>query len=1660
MGCRLLWLTLLALLAGCFGQPCTLITPSVLHLESEETIVVDGHNKAFEAIIVIQNFPKRHVTLVMEKISLNSGNQFLGTAKVTIPSTHLAEDPKGKQYVYVTVKSPVCNIEKVVLLGHESGYIFIQTDKTIYTPGSTVLFRVFSMNYKMSSVNKAVTIEFSTPENKIVKRSLGYISHSGMLSLSYRLPILVSLGVWTISAKYEDSPLHSYSAHFEVKEYVLPTCEIQLIPTKRYFLVDDPEFVVNIKAKYFYGKPVSGMGFVIFGVKKADMRTSLPDTQSRIVIESGEGVAVLRRQDLMKIFRTVDEMLQYSLYISVTVITDSGGEIVETELEDVHIVKSPFKVLFNKATKYFKPGMPFDLMVFVTNPDGSPASQVPVVAEPGKVMGITGAEGTVRLTLNTAANIKTLQITVRTTHPTLPGAQQATASMTAHAYQSGGDYLHIAVTAAKVKPGENLAVNFILRNTNVAIQNQIQHVTYLIMAKGRILAAGRQPRQQGQTSVTMSLPITEEFAPSFRIVGYYIADNEIVSDSIWMEVTDTCLGTLSVTGNTDKDNKVQGPGSFLRLKLQADHRANVGLVAVDKRVNGLNSKYKISQKMVWESLETSDLGCSPGSGADSMGVFYDAGLALQSSLQTTTQQRTELQCKVHGARRRRFSAQLIEETTTDASKHKELVKRCCTRGMHENPMGDSCEKQAENIVESKECVEVFLDCCKYTELKRKEKRSLKEQDEDSRTLQYEARTARRRRSIYDEDDDEYLTDDLIISRRDFPESWFWKEERMGDRSDNKGISTKVLNVFLKDSITTWEFLAVSFSETKGICVSKPYDVQVMRDIFIDLKLPYSVVRNKQVEIRAVVYNYGNFKIKVRVELAHNPNFCSLSPARKKFRQFVAIKPQSSVAVPFIIVPLNLGYHDVEVTVAVSGQEEADGVRKTLKVVPEGVYSIRNMTGVTLDPQVNGDGVQVEVLSPLNDNNIKPVAGVETIVNIKGNPDGAPVEDAVDGTNFSPLIIVPRGNGEENMITMAPNVITTIYLDATNQWEKIGVTRRTEALNNIKKGYTQQLVYRKSDNSYAASKDRSSSTWLTTYVAKVFAMGQGLVEIDTNVLCESIKWLILEKQNADGRYKEDAPVLRQELVGGIKGSSDDVALTAFVLIAMLESEKICSPHVNSLRFSIEKATSFLQSHYQGLVKPYTIAITSYALAMAGAINNPDKLLSGATGRDHWKELGDNFMTIEATSYALLALLRLKQYDLTGPIVNWINEQKYYGAVYGSTQATFVMFQALAEYEMDKISMNDINLDVSLSFKDSEYPLSFRINQGNAMQTYVAQTNVNADFVVKAAGKGKVTLTGVSVYYAPLIDNENECNNFDLSVTATEDANARTSEGVWTTISVEICTRHLKDNDATMSILDISMMTGFIPDIESLNKLKRGQDKYVSKFEINKEPKDRNSLLIYLDKILHRQEECIKFNVHQIYKVGVIQPASVTVYEYNSPENRCTKFYHMDKDSKMLATICQDGVCRCAAENCFLKQHLDDVIDAEGRFFKACATRVDYVYKAHLEELQKNDKYDIYVMKIILVLKAGKDENTLDTQKKFLSHIKCRKTLDLVKGRDYLIWGPEGELWNEPSGYTYIIGKDTWIEWWPNESDCQNPENKKRCDDLSDLSDSLLFTGCLT
>lgn len=60
------------------------------------------------------------------------------------------------------------------------------------------------------------------------------------------------------------------------------------------------------------------------------------------------------------------------------------------------------------------------------------------------------------------------------------------------------------------------------------------------------------------------------------------------------------------------------------------------------------------------------------------------------------------------------------------------------------------------------------------------------------------------------------------------------------------------------------------------------------------------------------------------------------------------------------------------------------------------------------------------------------------------------------------------------------------------------------------------------------KNCSSSLRLTAYVAKVFTMADNLVPIASNVICDAIRFLILNRQQPDGMFREDGSVAQKEI----------------------------------------------------------------------------------------------------------------------------------------------------------------------------------------------------------------------------------------------------------------------------------------------------------------------------------------------------------------------------------------------------------------------------------------------------------------------------------------------------------------------------------------------------
>ncbi|XP_033480279.2 complement C3-like [Epinephelus lanceolatus] len=1728
----------------------TLLAPDLLRTDSQENIYLqaDGVSNPVTVSISILDFSKTTM-LLQDSATLNSENGFHVLKAIQLPSDRLNREEKKNKFVYLKVNfGGHYTEERVLMVSFHSGYIFIQTDKPVYNPGDTVRFRTFVSSPSFKAFNSSVTIDMQNPDGVVVKQTTRVRAVNGIFADTFPLSELVNEGKWTVTAKFDHWQQNTFTAQFEVKKYVLPAFNVTLTPKKSYLDLDDKELEVEISARYLYGEPVQGTAYVVFGVKINQEMRRLPSVKQ--VSDLDGGVVTLSMDEIKRAYPNIRSLVGNSVYVKASVLTKSGSDLVESEKSGIKIVESPYVVSFRDMPKYFKPGLPFDFTIQVSHHDGSPARNVLVkvtlLDEPLVVF-----MGTARVTVNMPGAQRSQTITAETVQTDLRPEQQAKQQIVVHPYvafnQRHQNYLYISTGTNTASLGDRLSLKLSINVEDATHRSFITHITHLVLNKGKIISAERVD-VTGQLVTSIGLTVTPEMMPSFRFVAFYSIPwegrEEVVSDSIWVDVADSCVGGLTV-GPVDGKHRDYTPGKSFSFEVKGDPGAKVSLVAVDNAVFLLN-RDRLTQRKVWSTVEHGDIGCTRGGGRDATTVFSDAGLLFASSTGIKTQTRQALQCP--GSVRRRRSAELLQRKAQLESHYKEkLQRRCCKDGLREIPMPYSCTRRSLYITEGWECIRAFRYCCAtyrnqefnteipttpppfttvapttsapmilpsrpgFVDVAARGKLHLSREKfnwgrerglpgmpgppvrpgspglpglpgmpgmpgppgpDIFYTTANKAEPEKDRPLLGAEDgmweeEEEYLDESDVYLRFKFFESWLWTDVNLPSETDKDGFASKNVDGPLPDSITEWGVFAVSASPDTGFCVAEPYNIRAWKRFFVDLKLPYSVARNEQVEIKAVVHNYGYDDLHVRVVLMKTEGICSVA-FKDRHTQEVTLPAGSSVVVPYTIVPLVVGKLPLDVMVVARDMMGGDRIKKELRVVLDGVQKTEVMS-VVLNPSAEG-GTQTVNVGKIELESVVPNSVPETFINVRGNVLADSIDNSISEDSLASLIRMPGGCVEQNLASITLPLIATLYLERTNNWESVGVQRKAEALRYIRRGYENQLAYRRSDGSYPPYRKEGASTWITAYVVKVFSMAHSIVGINEQQVCEPLLYLVKNKLRLPRAYfVEDNPVYSTTMTGGFQGGRGDdpeITLTAFVLIALAEAKQAglscmgpsTEVHLHRALLHLKKAVA------RSGRRPYTVAIASYALALQGKghSSNPTRFLLrvAAPGGTHWPDTQNPLFTLEATGYALLALVKLGHMEEAEAPFKWLNSQRRRGGGFGSTQSTMVVLQALSEYLINKPPPDDLSLDVDIRITGRK-EIRHHFNPNTAYVARSSRLPTGLDLEVQAKGNGQGILEVVT-YYNQLheVDEKMPCKNFELNVTI-EESSEKPPADVEKSYQITVSVRALGPRDVRMVVLDISLPTGFTPENSDLEMLSNSVDRYINNFQIVDNLSDRGSLIIHLFKVSHKEPEILIFRLQQSFKVGLLQPSSVTVYEYYNPDHRCSRTYTPTEDKEELTQICRDNVCRCTQGDCCVSKTDSENFPNKDRETFACNT-LHHVFKVNVLSVSKS-YYDKYEMEITQVVKLGVEAGVEVGQKRiFMSHGGCRDGLNLMEGSQYLIMGPKEDQWNtdtDTNTLTYMLGKDTWVERWPTSAECSNnPSLQAKCKNLEDTAYELSVNGC--
>ncbi|KAG8454856.1 hypothetical protein GDO86_001179 [Hymenochirus boettgeri] len=523
------------------------------------------------------------------------------------------------------------------------------------------------------------------------------------------------------------------------------------------------------------------------------------------------------------------------------------------------------------------------------------------------------------------------------------------------------------------------------------------------------------------------------------------------------------------------------------------------------------------------------------------------------------------------------------------------------------------------------------------------------------------------------------------------------------------------------------------------------------------------------------------------------------------------------------------------------------------------------------------------------------------------------------SNLDNLLRLPFGCGEQNMIHFAPNVFVLKYLHKTKQ---LCSEVESEAVDYLLQGYQRQLTYKRLDGSYSAfgERDSSGSMWLTAFVLKSFAQSRAFIFIDPGELSAAKDWII-QHQKKDGSFPAMGRIINKDIQGGNHGK---IALTAYVAAALLETGITSEDE----RIAVSKAKLFLESCLVSVDDPYTTALTAYALTLLRSTYAPAVLrkLNGMAitqdGFTHWSLTGtlateeDTFMgfndgllqsvisaEVEMTAYALLTYTLMGDVPSALPVVKWLSQQRNSLGGFSSTQDTCVALQALAEYAILSY-VGGVNLTISLASTNLDYQETFELHRFNKKILQTARIDVHynvPDPVVKPAFHLLIYLNEPKLGRERRHTTHQESSHRDKVLPDDDDPGSHQDHREYK-VTIEACTRWLHSGASNMAVLELSLLSGFRADIESLEQLLLNKQIGLKRYEV-----DGRKVLFYFDEIPSQCMTCVKLQAFREYIVGKTAPVPVKIYDYYEPSFEATRFYNASENSPMSRELCDGTTC---------------------------------------------------------------------------------------------------------------------------------------------------------
>lgn len=1419
-------------------------------------------------------------------------------APFTIPNLEISS-----ALIHVHVNGPTQNFieKKPIKIMKAETLDFVQTDKPIYKPGQTVKIRIVSVDFNFRPLQETFLLVYieDPKKNRIFQRQ-NLVLQQGLSQLSFPLSEEPILGSYKIILQKLSGK--NIERSFQVDEYVLPKFEVQVNAPKVISFLDE-EFKVTVCGRYTYGKPVPGL-VTIKVCRKYQQYYYSPCQKNGLqafceeFTNQTDDKGCFTKLVQTQVFQLRSRGYEMEMEVEGRV-REEGTELELTGHGSFEISTTLSKLKFTKIDSHYRHGLPFFGQILLVDEKDQPM--------PNKTVNVvlnmaqnsqqytTNDHGTVDISIDTR-NLTSPPLHITVTYKPIdefcysPMWLQENHVQAQHIARSifspSNSFIHLEPISDTLTCGQTqqIQVHYMLNEQILKDEKELTFY-YLIKAKGIISQSGMHVLSIKKGNMKgifpFSIQVGSDIAPEANLLLYAILpDGEMIADTLKLDIEKCFANKINLSFSPPEGL----PTSDTKLKISATPHSLCALRAVDQSVLLMKPEAELSPQSIYNLLPVKDTPNLPG-GFDTVnnencitaddisvnGVIYVPKQILNEDDVYTIIKTFGFNIFTNSKIYKPHFCQHFQNSFPVPPPIPVMgrmpgpgigapvaVPLMAPGDMMGVPGGLAGVPGAPGLPGVGAGIGLAPEMMMGqtppppSEIKKKE-----------------------------------------TIRKYFPETWIWDLVTL-DLTGKSELPMKI-----PDTITEWKASAFCLSHTTGLGLSPITSLQAFQPFFLDLTLPYSVVRGEVFTLKATVFNYLSQCIRINMQLEDSPAFLAVPGEKNQDSHCVCRNEQKTLA--WAVTPKSLGKMNFTATAeALESQEQCAGetlqvptigwkdtVIKPLIVEPEGIEKEESFnTMICVQQNEVPEKLSLEVPSNVVEGSARATYSV------LGDMLGSAV------TNLQNLLKMPFGCGEQNMVLFVPNIYVLNYLTQTGQLTE---TIKSKATSHLISGYQRQLNYKHSDGSYSAFGEQGGrsqgNTWLTAFVLKSFVQAQAYIFVENSHITNSFMWLS-QKQKANGCFQSSGSLLHNAMKGGI---DDETTLSAYITIALLE---MLLPTTNAV---VRNALFCLETTWNSISNTqgnhiYTKALLAYAFALSGNHIRRNEVLQSLEKdavRDddslHWerpekpREVKSSYyqprapsVEVEMTAYVLLAYLTpipsTRDLTVASHIVKWIIKQQNPQGGFSSTQDTVIALQALAKYGAAAYANGEKYVTVRVKSSGS-FSEQFQVNKANRLLLQeVKLPKVPGEYSTVVSGIGCVYLQR-TLRYNILPKKEGE-SPFTLDV----DTFPKNCDGVddHKKIQIHINVSYTgKQPSSNMVIVDVKMVSGFIPVKASVKKLQEMPQ--IQRTEVN-----TNHVLVYFEK-LTSQVFSFSFSVEQDILVENLKPANVKVYDYYETDEIAIKEY---------------------------------------------------------------------------------------------------------------------------------------------------------------------------